>query len=369
MDELESAIVSANLPDGSKEAWFQAVADSYNNCAESNDWDSFTTDLGVAAAQAGVTNDEVEAFIRSLEDANDRWGILQSIAEDVDATLRRYDELLEAMAPQESEGEEFEPWPADMAAQWYAAGQGSVGSWSGEESEWESFSEQFIAFCAENGAAPQARHFLRLIDEHPQGKVAAFAEIGITIGSADLGYDDATGLHYNADGVRFRQDSAGQFHELQWTDSNLYWVNVDGVDYWYDDQLAPYGAPETQADEAAADESETDESETDEQGSNQAEAIEDEAQDEKDESEANESEASEPALEFDQTPAAEQIAESLVEEVATAVSDTIDQTVEQLAAEFDMDPDEMRALFDEALESDEIEQAVQAAVQGESLPE
>lgn len=247
MEELEATIVSVRdyLTDSSREDWFKAVADSYTSAADTRDWQAFSDELTAAAGQAGIPNDVLETFTQAVLQTSDTWDILSQMAYDVDATMRTYDELAEAGSA-ESEAEEVIPWDDGTAAQWYlyVASESGTGGWSGDDSDWDQFRQSFQGYADDAGATGQARVFLDRIESHPAGKVFALTELGITVGSGDYGYDESTGLYYDEEGNRYQKDSAGQFHQLIWTDSELYWVNIDRVDYWYDSQFEPYVVPE-----------------------------------------------------------------------------------------------------------------------------
>jgi hypothetical protein len=150
---------------------------------------------------------------------------------------------------------------------------------------------------------------------------------------AELGYDESTGLFYDEAGNRYLRDSSGENHALQWTEYGLWWVSTDGEDHWFQADFTPQLGADAGAEPESA----------------EAEAVEDEG--------------AEDDLEIDLSDDDAEIAEALVEEVATAVSESIDASLEELAAEFGLPVEDVRRLYEEAIEPDAIEQAVQAGVQ------
>lgn len=338
MAELETAIVAVGefVDVSQAEEWFDVVCNAYASADE--DWATFRTQLTEGAAQAGFQSSAAETFIQVMENSvQDTWGVLRDMSERRPELPNRYAELLEELlAGAEGAGGNAEPWDPATAAQWYeylTTGSG-WGGWSGAEDEWSQFRDWFLQYAEPNGVTPQATRFLNDIEAHSGGKIAAFTEFGIVIQGAaqdaDLGYDEATGLYYDESGNRYRRDSAGVDHPLVWTDSNLYWVSVDGEDFWYDQNLQPYGVPETPGelvDEVQSEEAEVEEASAEEGVQADAEEPETEAEaeepgvEESVEAEAGIEENFEPSLfeEEDEEEQPEPDGDAVAEQVLSAV--------------------------------------------------
>lgn len=260
MEEEEAAIVAVaeHVTVDQAENWFNAVCDAYVEGDE--DWDAFVTRLTETAAQASFSPEVVETFVRVVdEQVSDRWTVLRTMSENRTELPGQYEQILAQWAAggEGAEAEEVVAWDQETAAQWYEylGNESSQGGWSGSDEDWDAFRQTFLEAAEPHDVAPQATVFLDGIEAHGSGKIAALAEFGITI----LGYEESTGLYYDEAGNRYRRDSAGVDYPLQWTDSNLWWVQVDGEDYWYDENLQPYDGSEAAAEAESTDEARADE--------------------------------------------------------------------------------------------------------------
>lgn len=195
MEELEATVVAVSDYVTANDAEEWLNAVCDAYDRSGEDWDTFRANLD-QNAESSFASEVRETFVRFMEDeVSDRWDVLRRMSEERDNLPRQYEDLVEQKAAEQG----------------------------GPETAAEEADDDYEDV--------NAGHFL----------------------------DESTGLYYDTTGERYLRDSGGNDVQLQWVgDSNAYWVNVDGTDYWYDENFAPYGsgAEEAAPDEAdAADES------------------------------------------------------------------------------------------------------------------